>query len=97
MSWNSLWFRLLITYFAMQEKKPSRKGKEWKMQSVDGYLERAQATLSCLGHLACFYDENAGAPPADFGFGLSVILNYIEADVREAYTVITKKERKAPQ
>jgi hypothetical protein len=68
-----------------------------EIMTPDGYLERAQATLSCLGHLACSYDENAGAPPADFGFGLSVILNYIEADVREAYNVITKKERKAPQ
>jgi hypothetical protein len=63
----------------------------------DGYLYRAQAALSCLGHIACFYDENADTPPELFGFGLSVILGYIEGDVTEAYNEITKKPKEEPE
>jgi hypothetical protein len=66
------------------------------MNTPNGYLYRAQAALSFLGHIACFYDEDADTPPTDFGFGLSVILNSIEADIRSAYEGITKKED-APQ
>ncbi|MDR1929856.1 MAG: hypothetical protein LBQ44_04415 [Treponema sp.] len=58
----------------------------------DGYLYRAQAALSTLGHIACFYSEEADTPPADFGFGLSVLLAYINDDVTRAYNGLTKKE-----
>ena len=60
----------------------------------DGNLYRAQAALSCLQHLACFYDEGADTPPAQFGFGLSVILGFIEDEVTQAYNAITKKDVK---
>jgi hypothetical protein len=33
-------------------------------------------------------------PPADFGFGLSVILNHIQGDVTAAYDEYTKPEEK---
>jgi hypothetical protein len=58
--------------------------------TIDSYLYRAQAALSALGHIACFYDEEAGTPPADFGFGLSVILSHIEDDITAAYNECTK-------
>jgi hypothetical protein len=61
---------------------------------IDGYLYRAQAALSCLEHFACFYDEKADTPPANFGFGLSVILSHIEDDVTAAYNEYTKPEEK---
>ena len=60
----------------------------------DGNLYRAQAALSCLQHLACFYSEDAETPPAQFGFGLSVILGFIEDEVTQAYNAITKKDVK---
>jgi hypothetical protein len=62
------------------------------IMGIDGYLYRAQAALSALGHIACFYSEEANAPPSDFGFGLSVILGYIEDDVTAAYNECTKQE-----
>jgi hypothetical protein len=62
----------------------------------DGYLLRAQAALSCLGYIANSHDENADCPPELFGFGLSVILGYIEGDVTEAYNELTKKEQPVP-
>jgi hypothetical protein len=58
----------------------------------DGYLYRAQAALSVPGHIACFYSEEAGTPPADFGFGLSALLGYINDDVTRAYNELTQKE-----
>jgi hypothetical protein len=58
----------------------------------DGYLYRAQAALTALGHIACFYSEEANTPPANFGFGLSVLLDYINDDVTKAYNGLTKKE-----
>jgi hypothetical protein len=58
--------------------------------TIDGYLYRAQAALSALGHIACFYDEEADTPPSDFGFGLSVILGHIQDDVTAAYNELTK-------
>jgi hypothetical protein len=62
--------------------------------SIDHHLYRAQAALSCLEHLACFYDERADTPPANFGFGLSVILNHIQDDVTAAYNgLIEPKEQ----
>jgi hypothetical protein len=57
---------------------------------LDTKLDRAQAALSALGHFACYYDEEADIPPQDFGFGLSVILGYIEDDIREVYNECTK-------
>jgi hypothetical protein len=63
--------------------------------SPDGYLYRAQAALSALGHITCFYDEEADTPPQDFGFGLSVILSHIEDDVKAAYNKLAKKEEDA--
>jgi hypothetical protein len=60
------------------------------MHSVDGDLYRVLAALSFLGHIACFYSEEADTPPVDFGFGLSVILGYIEDDVTSAYNELTK-------
>jgi hypothetical protein len=62
--------------------------------SIDGNLYRAQAALSCLEHLACFYDKEADVPPADFGFGLSVILDHIRDDVTAAYDEYTEPEEK---
>jgi hypothetical protein len=62
----------------------------------DGYLYRAQAALSCLGHIAAFYDENADTPPELFGFGLSVILGHIEGDVTAAYSVLTNTSKENP-
>jgi hypothetical protein len=64
--------------------------------SIDGYLDRAQAALSTLGHIARFYSsEDANEPPSDFGFGLSVILGYIEDEITEAYNECTKPKEKA--
>ena len=63
----------------------------------DGYLYRAQAALSCLGHIACFYGEDADTPPSNFGLGLSVILGYIEADVTNAYNGLTGKDKEDAQ
>jgi hypothetical protein len=60
----------------------------------DGNLYRAQAALSCLQHLTCFYDVEADTPPKSFGFGLSVILGFIETEVTQAYNTITKKDEK---
>jgi hypothetical protein len=63
--------------------------------SIGHHLCRAQAALSCLEHLACFYSEEAEAPPTDFGFGLAVILDHIGEDVTAAYAEYTKPEEKA--
>jgi hypothetical protein len=63
--------------------------------SIDGYLYRAQAALSALGHITCFYDEEADTPPNDFGFGLSVILSHIQDDVTAAYNELTEPKEKA--
>ena len=62
--------------------------------TIDHHLYRAQAALSALGHIACYYDEEAEASPSDFGFGLSVILSYIEDDVTAAYNECTKPKEK---
>jgi hypothetical protein len=64
---------------------------------IDGYLYKAKAALSALGHLACFYSsEDANEPPSDFGYGLFVILGHIEDEITEAYNECTKpKEEKA--
>jgi hypothetical protein len=62
--------------------------------TIDGHLYRAQAALSALGHIACFYDEDADTPPKNFGLGLSVILSHIEEDVTAAYNGLTKTEEK---
>jgi hypothetical protein len=58
---------------------------------IDGHLYRAQAALSCLEHLAYYYSEKADAPPANFGFGFSVILNHINDDVTAAYNEYAKE------
>jgi hypothetical protein len=58
--------------------------------TADHYLYRAQAALSCLQHLTCFYDEQAECPPENFGFGLSVILSGIGEDITAAYNECTK-------
>ena len=63
--------------------------------TVDGFLFKAQAALSFLGQITCFYDENADPPPGDFGFGLSVVIGYIEDEVRQAYNLITETEEGA--
>jgi hypothetical protein len=63
--------------------------------TIDGHLYRAQAALSCLEHLACYYNEEADVPPADFGFGLSVILSRIQDDVTAAYNELTEPKEKA--
>jgi hypothetical protein len=60
--------------------------------TIDHHLYRAQAALSALGHIACYYDEEADAPPSDFGLGLSVIPSYIEDDVTAAYNECMKTE-----
>ncbi|MDR1933790.1 MAG: hypothetical protein LBQ57_13320 [Spirochaetales bacterium] len=60
--------------------------------TLAGYLYRAQAALSALEHITCFYSEEADAPPADFGFGLSVLLGYINDNVTRAYNELTKEE-----
>jgi len=52
------------------------------MKADGGNLFRAQAALAFLGHITAFYNEQeAGCPPENFGFGLSTILNYIEAEL----------------
>jgi hypothetical protein len=58
--------------------------------AIDSYLYRAQAALSALAHITCFYDEDADTPPKNFGLGLSVILSHIEDEVRAAYNEYTK-------
>jgi hypothetical protein len=58
--------------------------------TIDGYLYRAQAALSCLEHLACYYSEEADVPPGDFGFGLSIIFSCIKDDVTAAYNELTE-------
>jgi hypothetical protein len=58
--------------------------------TIDGYLYRAQAALSFLGHFACYYSEDADTPPDNFGLGLSVILSHIESDITAAYNECTK-------
>jgi hypothetical protein len=63
--------------------------------TVEHHLFRAQAALSFMEHLACNYSEEADTPPEDFGFGLSVILSYINDDVTAAYNECTKPEGKA--
>ena len=68
------------------------------MNTVDGYLHRAMAALACLGHIACFYnDGEADSPPPDFGYGLSVILNWIEDEVTQAYNGLTEKGEEKPE
>jgi hypothetical protein len=67
--------------------------KEYTM-TIDGYLYRAQAALSCLEHLACYYSEEADMPPADFGFGLSIIFDYIKDDVTAAYNGLTEPKKR---
>jgi hypothetical protein len=63
--------------------------------TTDHHLYRAQAALSVLGHIVCCYNEESEMAPFDFGFGLSVILSYIEGDVTAAYDEITKPKEKA--
>jgi hypothetical protein len=63
--------------------------------SIDHYLYRAQTALAALSYLTHCFDEDT-APPPDFGFGLSVILDHIGDDVTVAYNECTKpKEEKA--
>jgi hypothetical protein len=63
--------------------------------SIESHLYQAQAALSFLRHITCYYDNNATIPPDNFGFGLSVILDYINDDVTAAYNEYTKPEEKA--
>jgi hypothetical protein len=53
-------------------------------------LFRARAALSCLEHLACYYDNTSAMPPEYFGFGFSVILGHIGDDVTAAYNECTR-------
>jgi hypothetical protein len=62
--------------------------------SIDHHLYRAQAALSCLENLACFYSEDAETSPPDFGFGLSIIFSYIKDDVTAAYNELTEPKEK---
>jgi hypothetical protein len=62
--------------------------------TVDSHLYQAQAALSFLRHITCYYNNNATIPPEDFGYGLSVILDYINDDVTAAYTECTEPEGK---
>jgi len=58
-------------------------------------LYRAEAALSCLEHLACYYDEKGEAThTSDFGYGLSVILCYIKNDVTSACFVLNEGTKK---
>jgi len=59
---------------------------------MDGELYRAQAALTCLGHLACYFDESQDSLPDGFGFGLSVLLGYIKGDVTAAYNKLTTRK-----
>ena len=63
----------------------------------DGYLYLAQAALSCMAHIAAFYGEDADTPPSNFGLGLSVILEYIETNVTNAYNKLTEKDKEDAQ
>jgi len=55
------------------------------MDTPNGDLFRANAALSTLSHMFCYYNESGeGTEPADFGFGLSVILNHIASDISNA-------------
>jgi hypothetical protein len=63
--------------------------------AIEDYLYKAQAALSCLEHLACYYDNTSTMPPADFGAGLSVILSHIQDDVTAAYDELTEPKEKA--
>ena len=52
------------------------------MQADGGNLFRAQAALSFLGHIAsCYESDKANFPPENFGFGLAIILRYIEDEI----------------
>jgi hypothetical protein len=62
---------------------------------IEDYLYKAQAALSCLEHLACYYDNTSTMPPAEFGTGLYVILGYIKDDVTAAYNELTEPKEKA--
>ena len=64
-----------------------------RMDTPDGHLFRAQSALASLGYFAAYLESEADTPPENFGFGLSVILRYIESDVTAAYNGITKKGR----
>jgi hypothetical protein len=57
--------------------------------AIEDYLYKAQAALSCLEHLTCYYDNTSTIPPEDFAGGLSVILGHIEDDVTAAYNECT--------
>ena len=55
------------------------------MKEADGNLWRAQTALCFLRWIASTYDDHkSNPPPEDFGYGLSVILEYIEDLVHEA-------------
>jgi hypothetical protein len=62
---------------------------------MENCLYKAKAALSCMEHLACYYDNTSTMPPEDFGAGLYVILNYINDDVKAAYNELTKPKEKA--
>jgi hypothetical protein len=64
-------------------------------QTPESYLDRAQAALSCLGYFAAYLEEEADTLPACFGFGLSVILKYIEDDVTGAHEAISVNTKEA--
>ena len=61
---------------------------------IEDYLYKSQAALSALGSIARYYANDTSMPPQDFGFGLSVILGYIEDDIRADYNECTKPKEK---
>jgi hypothetical protein len=63
--------------------------------AIEDYLYRSKAALSCLEHLACYYDNTVTMPPEGFGFGLSVIFGYINDDVHAAYNELVEPKEKA--
>jgi hypothetical protein len=58
--------------------------------STKDYLYQAKAALSALGYIARYHDNDTTLPPADFGFGLSIIFSYIKDDVTAAYNGLTE-------
>ena len=57
-------------------------------------LSRAQAALSSLGHMACYFDDNGETTnPTTFGYGLSVILAYINSDLTSVYDALNRDKK----
>jgi hypothetical protein len=63
--------------------------------STEDYLYQAKAALSALGYIARYHNNDTTLPPEDFGYGLSVILDYINDDVTAAYNGLTEPKEKA--